>query len=142
MSEYDLERILPHIPHLAERQAVAAALKKFEEIGEREHKLLEPVESQIREIEDAINERARAEIKTATAELKAKATALREGFKPEWDKLTDYPDIDGPWSMHDDHLGCYCCEITGLPLRLDDDTLDYGDGYALRAAVEAALRKG
>ena len=138
-SKYDLSRILPNIPHLAERQAVAAALAKFDEVSGRESEATRDVRAKITEIRDKLNDKHRAELEAATKDLTAEEAAIRKKFETEFEMVDDYPGIDGPWQMHDDHLGCYCCEITGLPLRDDDDVIEWGDGEALKAAVEAAL---
>ena len=76
-----------------------------------------------REIQKSIGESVKALIDD-------KIKAIDEQFRHQYE-VVDYPDIDSPYQMHDDYLGCYRCNISGLPLRHDDETVEWGDGEAL-----------
>lgn len=63
---------------------------------------------------------------------------IQQTFYGEYDAIDGYPDIDSPYRMHDDHLGCDICEISGLPLRDEDETVEWGDGEALACLAKNA----
>lgn len=113
------------IPDLDGRKAVAAALAAFDDVSERQsHATRALWETKIK-------------LDKARDKVSQMIRDIEHTFRAEYDAITGYPDIYSPYQMYDDHLGCYRCEISGLPLRHDDDTVEYGDGEALACLVDA-----
>jgi hypothetical protein len=127
---------LSGVDHVEERRAVAASIDRFEDISSRESEATKDVNTKIREIADRINAEAAARIAAETAELRAELKRIEAPFIDEYAALQGYPGLLDGWQMHDDHLGVYCCEISGLPLRDDDDVVEWGDGDALAVLAE------
>lgn len=139
-TEYDLARILPKISHLVERQAVAKWLEQYNDISERREAALAPIEVEFREARKALRLKHLAEEAAMYAPFEQKITEARAPFDAEFEAIPDIPESD-EYHMDEDGTACQCCQITGLPMRADDDEIQWGDGYAMTAAIEAALAK-
>lgn len=138
--DYDLARILPKVSHLAERQALAQWLAQFNAIMERRDAALELLETEFRQARTALRIRQLTEMEAMCAPHEEKIKAAQAPFDAELAAIPD-DDVSKEYRMHDDWTGCDRCTITGLPLRDDDQVLDWDDGSALVEAVEAALAK-
>jgi hypothetical protein len=129
---HDPTQYMGKIPMLAERLAVAA-VENFHDIGTREHEALKENYAKQEAIRDELGERHRREMDAALAALRDEEERLREPFRKEHEALEGYPNSGEGWSMFDDWTGVYCCTISGLPLREDDDIVPHGHGDALAA---------
>jgi hypothetical protein len=110
---------LSKVPHLEERLKVAKALDDFFAMEERISEATRLKREKIRSLEKIIST------------LEKEVNTIEREIYDSADKNTDYPDIDSPFAMHDDHLGCDLCQISKLPLRHDDETIECGYGDAL-----------
>jgi hypothetical protein len=112
------------VPDLEGRRVVESALAAFHAIEERQSEATRALYATKRKLEAAMRM------------IDSKIKAIDELFSEQYHTIERYPGLDSPYQMHDDHLGCYCCEISGLPLRDDDETVEYGNGEALACLVE------
>lgn len=106
-------------PTIKERKAVQAVFEKFEDIQGRESAALDALRAQLRKLE-SLRWMIEAKIRDAEAP-----------FRTEMETLTDYPDFDDGWLMHDDWTGCDCCARTGLPLHSTDPVITDNAGDRL-----------
>ncbi len=110
---------LDGVPDLEGRRKVLAALEAFDAVEARRSAATKSLWETRRKLE------------AAQRKIDLEIRKIDRTFDDEMSSLESYPDIDSPYQMHDDHLGCYRCEISGLPLRHDDETVEWGDGEAL-----------
>lgn len=140
MSTIDLDRILPKIPRLAERQAVQAAIAASMDIYDRRDGVLDPLHAKRDAVRREYDAKC-AELRTAMfAVVDAEITTAEAPFNAELEALPGYTNASD-YQMWEDWLGCSCCDITGLPLRDDDEVIAWGEGEALVDAITAALEK-
>lgn len=117
---------LSMVPDLAERRRVLRALKDFDAVSERQSQATKALWD------------TKHKLEAAQQKLEREIECIQQTFYGEYDAIDGYPDIDSPYRMHDDHLGCDICEISGLPLRDEDETVEWGDGEALACLAKNA----
>lgn len=117
---------LSMVPDLEGRQRVAKALADFDAVGDR------------RDAATAALWKTKHRLEAAISMIERKIERIERTFDAEFETIEGFPDLDSPYQMHSDHLGCYCCELSGLPLRDDDETVEWGDGEALACIAAQA----
>lgn len=117
---------LSMVPDLAGRRRVLQALEDFDAVSKRQSQATNALWGTKRKLE------------SAQRKLDREIERINQTFNGEYDAIDGYPDIDSPYQMHDDHMGCNRCEISGLPLRNDDETVEWGDGEALACLAKNA----
>jgi len=108
------------------RRRVLQALEAFDAVCERQSDATRALWDTRRKLESALRK------------VSAEIAAVEKTFEAHYAVIEGYPDINSPYRMHDDHLGCHRCAISDLPLRHDDETVEWGDGEALACLAEQA----
>jgi hypothetical protein len=121
---------LSGVSDLDGRRIVLRALQAFDAAQERESQATEHLYTLLRKLEKL------------ASRVEKDIAKIQDNFRNNEPEIVGYPALNSPYQMHEDHTGCYTCEISGLPLRNDDQIVDWGDGYALYVLAARRLEIG
>ena len=132
------------IPHMGARQALLDYDRENDALYEQETAATGELRAKLREAEDRLREKHRAEAEEAFAPFKAQLNAIAKPFEDKREalgvRLEEAIKNDGlEWDdirWFDDYTDFCRCKSTGLPLLHSDDILADTDGCEfLRAAL-------